>query len=152
LYIAVVIRLGLTPRTVEVVANQIKNLAPQKERPLLITDYIRPGEAESLKHNKVEFIDTAGNVYLNQPPLYVDIIGRKKPEKPLRAKRAFQKTGLKLIYLLLKQPQVIKRIKLADPLLIHAELLGGNSERLLKIAELIFNKYLAPRIDRGQPE
>jgi hypothetical protein len=107
LYIAVVIRLGLTPRTVEVVANQIKNLAPQKERPLLITDYIRPGEAESLKHNKVEFIDTAGNVYLNQPPLYVDIIGRKKPEKPLRAKRAFQKTGLKLIYVLLRQPQAI---------------------------------------------
>lgn len=89
------------------VANQIKNLAPQKERPLLITDYIRPGEAESLKHNKVEFIDTAGNVYLNQQPLYVDIIGCKKPEKPLRAKRAFQKTGLKLIYVLLRQTQAI---------------------------------------------
>ncbi len=301
---AVVPRFSLTPRTVEVVVNQINNLTKTKERPLLITDYVRPKEAEALKRKKVEFIDAAGNIYLNQPPLYVDITGRQKPEKPLRAKRPFQKTGLKLIYLLLRQPQAInwnyrelanavgialgtvswiladlremgfirlagpslqkltqgrdllnrweigyaellrpklmiktcgfagsvenlatrirrnskpgeilvggelgaglltnqlrperatlhinadvtqvmrvlqlyphpqgnvdllqvfgnqngwdgqqpKGIKLADPLFIHAELLRGNSERLLKIAELIFNKYLAPRIDRGQTE
>ncbi|MGH7456957.1 MAG: type IV toxin-antitoxin system AbiEi family antitoxin, partial [bacterium] len=48
-----------------------------------------------------------------------------------------------------KQP---KGVKLADPLLVHAELWRDSSERLHKIAELIFNKYLAPRIDHGQPE
>jgi hypothetical protein len=48
--------------------------------------------------------------------------------------------------------QQLKGIKLAVPLLIHAELLRDSSEGLHKTAELIFNKYLAPRIDHGQPK
>jgi len=104
---AAVIKLGLTPKTVEVVAGQIKNLTRSQARPLLITDYVAPAEAEAFKRQKIEFVDAAGNIYLNQPPLYVEITGRKRSEKPQRAKQIFQKTSLKLIYLLLKQPQAV---------------------------------------------
>jgi len=99
--------LGLTPKTIEVVVGQIKNLTQRQARPLLITDYVSPAEAEALKRKKIDFVDAAGNIYLNQPPLYVEITGRKRSEKPQRAKQVFQKTGLKLIYLLLKQPQAV---------------------------------------------
>jgi hypothetical protein len=41
-------------------------------------------------------------------------------------------------------------VALADPLLIHAELLHQGGERLQEISQLIFDKHLSPRIDRGQ--
>lgn len=104
---AVVIKLGITPQTVDVVAGQIKNLTTSQTRPLLMADYVAPAEAETLKRKKIDFVDAVGNIYLNQPPLYVEITGRKRLEKAQRAGQAFHKTGLKLIYLLLKQPQAV---------------------------------------------
>lgn len=101
------IKLGVTPRTIGVIAGQIKNLVRSPIQPLLMTDYVSPAEAETLKRQKIDFVDAAGNIYLNQPPLYVEITGRKRLEKTQRAGQAFQKTGLKLIYLLLKQPQAV---------------------------------------------
>tara|TARA_R110001592_G_scaffold329928_1_gene611929 strand:- start:3105 stop:4136 length:1032 start_codon:yes stop_codon:yes gene_type:complete len=68
---------------------------------VLIADYIDPRKAEKLKEAKVQFLDTAGNAYLNQPPIYVFITG-KKPAPQTTNKRpngkAFQPTGMKIIY------------------------------------------------------
>ena len=67
---------------------------------LLVTRYVNGQMAEQLKQGGIEFIDTAGNIYINQPPLFIFIKGNR----PLAAfaqipiKRAFQPMGLKVIY------------------------------------------------------
>jgi hypothetical protein len=79
----------------------------------LVTDYINPNQATWLKDNKVPFIDLAGNTYINTPPVYIDIQG-KKPEKPTHemtlAKqlgKAFQPKGMKVVFMLLVHPELV---------------------------------------------
>jgi len=77
-----------------------------KEPLLLVTRYVNGEMAEQLKQDEIEFIDTAGNAYINRPPLYIFIKGNKPPDfvthPPL--KRAFYATGLKAIYAFLCNP------------------------------------------------
>ncbi len=76
--------------------------------PLLITRYINPKKAEQLRQDEIEFIDTAGNTFINQPPLYVFIKGNRLPEivahLRIPQKRAFRPAGLKMIYAFLCNP------------------------------------------------
>src|SRR5450830_1683620 len=44
---------------------------------LLITRYINNNKAEELKKNGIQFIDTAGNAYINYYPIYIFIKGNK---------------------------------------------------------------------------
>ena len=62
--------------------------------------------AERLKAMELPFLDAAGNAYLNEPPVYVYIKGNKPVEKPHRKPptRAFQATGLKVLFALLCHP------------------------------------------------
>jgi len=72
---------------------------------LLVTKYINTQLAEELKQNGTEFIDTAGNAFINQPPLYIFVKGNKPDmvqAPPL--KRAFKPAGLKVIYAFLCNP------------------------------------------------
>ena len=72
---------------------------------LLVTKYINTQLAEELKQNGTEFIDTAGNAFINQPPLYIFVKGNK-PDivKAPPLKRAFKPAGLKVIYAFLCNP------------------------------------------------
>jgi hypothetical protein len=74
-------------------------------KPLVIATYVNDLVGEKLRENKIDYIDTAGNVHLASPPLYVWMRGFKPTEKPERFTRAFQSTGLQLIALLLSQPR-----------------------------------------------
>lgn len=73
---------------------------------LLITRYINAQMAERLKQDGIEFIDTAGNAYINNPPLYIFIKGNRPPEIPKHAlvKRAFRPAGLRMIFAFLCNP------------------------------------------------
>ena len=73
---------------------------------LLITRYINAQMAERLKQDGIEFIDTAGNAYINKPPLYIFIKGNRPPEIPKHAlvKRAFRPAGLRMIFAFLCNP------------------------------------------------
>lgn len=73
---------------------------------LLIARYVTDNIAEQLKQNGIQFIDTAGNAYINQPPVYVFIKGNKPPDilKYAPMKRAFNTTGLRVIYAFLCNP------------------------------------------------
>jgi hypothetical protein len=77
---------------------------------LLIAGHINNNLADELKKNMIQFIDAAGNTYINTKPLYIYIKGNKKPEILARAlpKRAFEPAGLKIIFTLLREPEVIK--------------------------------------------
>ncbi len=68
--------------------------------PFLIAKYVNTEMAEELRQNGIEFIDTAGNAFINQPPIYIFIKGNRPPEFAGQAtlKRAFKAAGLKMIY------------------------------------------------------
>ncbi len=77
---------------------------------LLVTKHIDTQMADELKQNGTEFIDTAGNAFINQPPLYIFIKGNKagiiKTPSP---KRTFRPAGLKVIYAFLCNPGLENR-------------------------------------------
>jgi hypothetical protein len=105
-YIKVVPKLNAT--LADLVIHQIKTSpAPEHASPLLISHYISPQMAAGLKQQGIEFADCAGNLYLNQMPLYIDIGGQKHAPKPPVADRLFRFAGLKLIYLFLRNQQAL---------------------------------------------
>ncbi|TYO97506.1 hypothetical protein EDC39_11046 [Geothermobacter ehrlichii] len=97
-------RLRLTETSAEVAIHHLRN-EPDGEKPLLLTDYLPEKVAAKLRRSGIDFVDAAGNASLRQPPLFVEVSGRKRPERQPRTGRAFQHAGLKLIFLLLRQPK-----------------------------------------------
>ena len=84
----------------------IQQLYLFQQKGMLITRYINPPMAEELKKMDIPFIDAAGNVYINEPPLFVFIKGNKPIDK-YRIEppaRAFQPAGLQVIFALLCNP------------------------------------------------
>ncbi|MDI7261883.1 MAG: type IV toxin-antitoxin system AbiEi family antitoxin, partial [Thermodesulfobacteriota bacterium] len=72
---------------------------------LLVTQYINTQLADELKQNGIEFIDTAGNAFINQTPLYIFVKGNKPNiVKAPPPKRTFKPAGLRVIYTFLCNP------------------------------------------------
>jgi len=106
---AVEMKRHLTTAKLGLAAEQLKD-APYKG--MLITDYVNPNMADRLKTMDLAFIDLAGNAYLNEPPIYVFIKGNRPTEKKLlgttqKPTRAFQPTGLKMLFGLLTNPDLL---------------------------------------------
>jgi len=83
----------------------------REEKNLLITEYVTPPIADLLKELNIFFIDTAGNAYINEPPLYVFIKGNK-PRLTLKAeppKRLFKAGGLRVVFALLSNPGMVNK-------------------------------------------
>lgn len=79
---------------------------------VLVADYINPRMADKLRQKQVQFIDTAGNAYINQKPIYIYVTGNRKQErifKPTKdgAKRAFDPKGLMVTFVFLRNPDLI---------------------------------------------
>ena len=103
------VKRGLRPATLGPILHQIDRLKP---RSLLVADYVTPPLAETLKDRGVAFLDAAGNGYIDQPPLFVWVKGERLPEEPVpgsRTGRAFQGSGLKVLFALLCHPQWAER-------------------------------------------
>ncbi|MGD0279234.1 MAG: type IV toxin-antitoxin system AbiEi family antitoxin [Smithella sp.] len=75
---------------------------------ILIAKYVNPLMAEKLMNDRIEFIDTAGNAFINQPPIYIFVKGNRPPAAPgqVQVNRIFKPTGLKFIYALLCNPDL----------------------------------------------
>ncbi len=97
---AMAVKMEITRATIGVIAQEFFNFP---EKGLLITRYVNPQIAELLKEMDIAFIDTAGNAYINQLPLYVFIKGNKLAEQPRpeQIQRTFRPAGLKVLYALL---------------------------------------------------
>ena len=89
-----------------------------KQRPgkgMLVADYVNPKMADKLRNLDVPFIDTVGNAYINEKPLYIFIKGNKNrpvanvivDNETTAAGRAFQPTGIKVVYALIRNPQLV---------------------------------------------
>ena len=68
------IKIALTQAAIGHIAEQIRR---HNIPGILVTRYVTPQQAEKLKNLKVPFIDTAGNAYINEPPLFVYVTGKK---------------------------------------------------------------------------
>ena len=97
----------ITKDTIGHVAGQIRRLGKPG---ILVTRHVTPPMAERMKELNLAFIDTAGNAYINAPPLFVYIIGQKKKDIPeeSRTTRAFKPKGLKVVFALLCLPELVK--------------------------------------------
>lgn len=98
------LRRGLRPGALGAVVHQLEMLGTDG---LLVADYVTPQLADALRARGVQFIDAAGNAYLERPPLLIWIKG-EKPAAKLAAQapagRAFQAGGLQVLFTLLCQP------------------------------------------------
>lgn len=77
------------------------------DRPLLlIANYINARLADQLKQDGLQFIDTAGNAFINNPPLHIFIKGNKPLEilKQPPLERVFKPAGMKMVYAFLCNP------------------------------------------------
>jgi len=112
---AVEVKPHLTIARLFQVAQQLR--AATNELPdckgMLVTDYVNPNMAQRLKEMDIAFIDMAGNAYINDKPVYIYIQGNKPTPKTalgkaLKPTRAFQATGLKVLFGFLLQPDLLK--------------------------------------------
>jgi len=78
---------------------------------VLITDYVNPNLAERLREQGIFFLDAVGNAFLRDRGLYVWVAGRPNRSEVQRVKergRAFQPSGLKLLFALLCKPDLVE--------------------------------------------
>ena len=102
------VKRGLRPALLGAVLQQLERLG---EQGLLVTDYVTPPLADALRARRVAFIDTAGNAYLDRPPLLVWVKGQRPTgrDAPPRMGRAFQASGLQVIFALLCRHELVDR-------------------------------------------
>lgn len=99
----------LTPATLGAAIAQLALVKAQDNRPqILVTDYVTPPLAEKLKAMNTQFADTAGNAYLRLPGTLVWVTGRKPVAQTItdRVPRAFQPTGIKVLFALICLPEL----------------------------------------------
>ncbi|WP_299734693.1 type IV toxin-antitoxin system AbiEi family antitoxin [uncultured Endozoicomonas sp.] len=105
---------GLKSRVIQgntgAVIHRLKQM-PDPQRSLLVAQYITSKTANTLREAGVQFLDTVGNAYINQPSLFVYVQGLK-PEvtgSSERPGKAFKFAGLKVIFALLENPALLNQ-------------------------------------------
>lgn len=103
-----VIKKWITHANLGAVINQINNLA-ELGQGLLIADYINQNMGKRLKEAGIQFLDVAGNAYIDQWPVYIHVKGNNPERAVLNAKtgKAFQATGMKLIFAILGDEDLV---------------------------------------------
>jgi hypothetical protein len=92
------------------ILNHLKAFWPRDDaQPLLVAaPYITLQVAERCRDIDLCFADTAGNIYLRAPGLYIYVTGKRKPEDlTANEGRAVTPAGLRIVFGLLCQPQLL---------------------------------------------
>tara|TARA_R110002073_G_scaffold322465_1_gene499151 strand:- start:2481 stop:3476 length:996 start_codon:yes stop_codon:yes gene_type:complete len=125
--------------------NRIENF-------LLVAEKLYPKVKKELRDNKVNYLEGNGNVYINKADifLYIDTNKTTKNQKE-KGNRAFTKTGLKVVFHFLLNPQLLNETQreIADianvalgniPLIING-LLENNFILKLNKNDYVINNY-----------
>jgi len=135
--------------------HQLFNIIDYKRRVnnfLLIAEKLYPRVKKELRDNGVNYIEGNGNVYINKNDLFLYIDTNKTIKTPKgKGNRAFTKTGLKVIFHFLLEPQLINQTQreIAEitnvalgniPQIING-LLDANLILKLNKNEYVFNNY-----------
>ncbi|TXD85518.1 hypothetical protein ESY86_02620 [Subsaximicrobium wynnwilliamsii] len=155
------------------ILSQLEEIKNNNSRPIiLIAEYISKKATEELKKRGFNYIDVAGNAFIKYKYLAIFVEGQKNNKKDkTNQSRAFQETGLKIIFHLLNKPEHLQdsyrriaeqsNVSVGSVSNVMAELeelnylLKTNNKRILKNkTELLerwvvdFNATLRPRILR----
>lgn len=106
-----VVEIGLRPRT-EQAGALVARLRSFQAPALLLAEYVNPELAENLRRNGVCFLDLEGNAYLRGEGLLIWVTGRKDTRRiqiERETRRAFQPTGLKVVFALLCRPELVEK-------------------------------------------
>lgn len=84
-------------------------LAAYKDAGLLVAPYVTAELAERCRQLELQFVDTAGNAYLDRPGLFVLVTGqRRNPQETVTpARRANTATGMRVVFALLCKPDLL---------------------------------------------
>lgn len=76
------------------------------ENRLLVTDYVTPPLADEFRRRRIQFVDAAGNAFLDCRGIFVFVSGRRPQgrQSAPRLPRAFSRSGLKVGFVLLSAP------------------------------------------------
>lgn len=102
----------LTNQSLGAIISEIVDARREHGETALVTPYVSSVQADKLREHNVEFFDTAGNAFFHQDGLYVFVTGCKATDRQNVAKqrvRAFNQTGLRLIFALLSLPNMEKK-------------------------------------------
>ena len=88
--------------------SALKDISNSKNN-IVIADYLTKKTAEELKQNSINYLDASGNAFIKTKDFFVYIEGRKtKINKKTNQTRAFQEAGLKLLLLLISNPETLQ--------------------------------------------
>ncbi|MCM8568884.1 type IV toxin-antitoxin system AbiEi family antitoxin [Gramella jeungdoensis] len=153
--------------------NRIEELSEISDKPIIfIGEYISKDATRLLKERNFNYIDTAGNAFINEGDLTIYIEGKtRKTKDKNNQSRAFQEAGLKIIFYLLSEPENLQHsyrkiaqnveVSLGSVSNVMAELeelnylMKSKNKRVLKNKEdllerwlIEYNEVLKPRITR----
>lgn len=99
--------------SIGIIENELRKLkrdSIDKNKLVFVIDYANPELTDFFKEKNIFFIDTVGNCFVNLPQLLLLVEGKKKIySSEDHQKRAFQKTGLKLLYHIFLNPDLISK-------------------------------------------
>ncbi|GHA38280.1 hypothetical protein GCM10007103_19560 [Salinimicrobium marinum] len=155
------------------ILSQLEEMKYSSNRPIiLIADYISKKSTQAFKERGINYIDVAGNAFIRHKDLAILVEGQKNTKKDkTNQSRAFQETGLKILFHLLDKPEHLQdsyrriaeqaEVSIGSVSHVMTELeelnylLKTNEKRILKnTGELLerwvieYNAVLRPRIIR----
>ncbi len=100
------VKTKIVPAQVTIIQDQMKDLLPY----LIVAEYITTNAKQMLRKHKIPYMDTAGNVYLDAPGLYILVdTGQKNRAEIATENKAFYGVGLKVIYQFLVNPEYLNK-------------------------------------------
>jgi hypothetical protein len=121
-------RRALTQQTLGVA---IRALEKVPEKGMLVTEYVNPRIAEQLKNMGIPFIDTVGNAFINDPPIYIYVTGNKPARtEHTQLGKTFHPAGLKVLFVMLCNDRVVE-----EPLRAIADLAGVALGTVARVVE-----------------
>ncbi|MBD2778291.1 hypothetical protein ICL16_41185 [Iningainema sp. BLCCT55] len=107
------IKSHLTHETLDIALNYLKHLRQRLsdgQRPLLVTDVLSDALVNELLEQNIEFIDTTGNIYLNNSSIYILINSSSFSSKKAISAPKITTSTLKVAYALLQDPKILKAL------------------------------------------
>jgi len=128
----------------EVLTAVKERLAPSAESPLLVAPSISPAVADRCRELGLSFVDTAGNVHLTAPGLFVFVSGRRAPSAlSNEGFRAQTGAGLKVCFALL-----CRRELASSPYREIARIAGTSSGAITRVLRDLRSRGL---LSEGKP-
>ncbi len=115
--------------------NHLKQRLSYHQRPLLVTDALSDAVVDTLLEKNIEFIDTTGNIHLNNSSVYILIRNSSVQNRKSSSASTITASALKVSYTLLRDPKILKAPpqKLAEAAGVDLKTVKRSLEKLYKL-------------------